>query len=459
MGRLTNTILSDLFKALGHRSNVEIGIKIDLKLYADGEEMPVLITDTMLLLRDFVDQNFDRIEIIGAMTGGSYLNKFYNNRDMLTADLTLRFVPLSDGHSDNINVTQFPPISRRYKAQIINPSDEKAAANTHMDINEHDADIDTLRNFRLMLTDINKDTILHKTLGTIVRRASTANAINAIMTQVMNNLPSSVEQGVSGVDVAPGYSEQKHECIVIPHLLEVLAIPKYLQDHEYGVYPGGIGTYIQDNICYIYPPYDVTQVKKGARTVTILNVTGDTYPGAESTWGYYDDALYIISTGEVNIVDPSEQYQSALGAGVQYVNADSIMRTGAIKENGKLFINGKENIVKTSIVPRRDEFNFMMPGTQPITSNHLREHSELAKHNGAIGRVTWEAAKIGVISPGMAVRFISLSGSTVKEYHGVIHRVFHNVSPKTKNMLDPIYTSTAVMDLFLTYDPIDEYDL
>lgn len=457
MGRLTSTILQDLMSVLGSRQNSDLVFKMTATIYAGGFTFKPYTLDSLLVLKDFVNESFDRLELFGEMPAGQYAKELYENRDVIDVELKLDYLYMRG--SESLDVSTFPPLVRTYKAQLADIKDDKASANRQMDNDPDLADLDAMRAFRLLLTDRGKDTVLHSTIGTVVRRSSTQNAIKGIMTAVFNGMGLSQEEAVKGVDVAPGASTDEHEHILIPHAMEVLGIPKYLQEKEYGVYAGGIGAYIQDNVCYVYPPYDVDQVKKGARTLTILNILNDAYPGAESTWARYDEDLYIVATDKTIITDPTEQYQMALGAGVQYVNADALMRVGSTVSDGKLTINGNKNTVKTSVLSRRDEFNFLMPGTKPITANHLHENSQLLARNGAVAKVIWENAKIGEIKPGQAVRFITLDGTGVKEYHGVVHNVFHNVQPKTNTFTERLFGSTAALELFITYDPVDEYDL
>jgi hypothetical protein len=279
------------------------------------------------------------------------------------------------------------------------------------------------------------------------------------MTKVFNNSSLSIEKGIAGVNLAPGYDNTIQEVIVIPPLLEILALPRYLQEKECGVYPGGIGTYLKDGVCFIYPPYDTTQVSKGAETLTILNIPPDLYPAAESTWVKYENSYFVLSTANAMIIDTTDLEQGSLGSGIQYINADAILRSGYKVSQGNVEILENKNLVTSFISNRRDKFNFATPNEKLITANHMNANSALAKRNGAMGRFVWENSKIGVIKPGMGVRLLTLKGSKVAEYHGVIQRAVHSIASLTKNVGDKFFTTTSKIDLFMTPKPVNEYDL
>lgn len=458
-GRLTNTILADLFNVLSSRPAADIGFKVSVTLMA-GEDIAIspYTIDSLHLVRNFVGENFDRLQLMVSVPAGDFLTKIYPNRDILQVELSFSYAVLNQERV-KVNTEDFPTVVRRYKAHLPDMQDMKAGAASKYITTGDLANVDGMKDMTILLTDIDKDTVLHSTAGTVIRRSTTANAVRGLLTHLFNQLQLSTEKGTVGVDIAPGASEEVHEMILLPHLLEVLAIPKYIQENEYGIYPGGCAAYMQDNVCFIYPPYDTAQVTKGARTVTVLNLHQDVYPAAETTWVENDGEVYILATSETKVVDPTETIQGSMGAGVQYANADSLFRLGSITKDGRLFVNDKSNTVKTSILARRDEFNFLIPGTKPITSNHLHESSVLAKNNGAYARIAWENAKVGLIKPGMAVRFVTIDDMGVKEYHGVIHGVMHDIVRKTKNPVDPLFVSNARIDVFMTYDPVDEYDL
>lgn len=453
--RITSTILSDVMRVIKDKSGT-LGFKLSLLIHVGDERVIIPYSTSIVSIeRDFVTQNFDRIEIKTSLPLGSFIHEMFPNRDILEATLTLQYAYLNNATVDK----DLRNIVRRYKVILPNIVNEQANANFRYTADREAGDKSGFQEATLILVDAHKDKILHTTVSTIPRRTTSANAVRAILTTVFNEMGLPLENGVSGVNIAPGSSEEVNECIVIPHLLEILALPKYLQEKECGIYPGGIGTYIQDSTCFVYPPYDTTQVTKGADTLTILNLPPDVYPGAESTWAKYEDNYFVISTDTSMFVDTTDIEQSSLGSGIQYLNADALLRAGYKVNPGSITMDSEKNLVKTFIDSRRNKFNFATHGTKLITSNHMNENSYLAMRNGSVARISWENAKIDVVKPGMAVRVLTIKGIKVAEYHGVVQKILHSIVPKTANFYDQFFVVNSKLELFLTPDPVNEYDL
>jgi hypothetical protein len=453
--RITNAILADIGKIITARSS-ELGFRIFFTLHiGDLEDVLSYTIDMMSIERNFVTESFDKIEIKVNLPLGTMTHVIFPNRDILEATVTLDY---GNFKGNEIN-TDLRPLTRRYKVILPNIINEQANANDRIFQDRAEGDLIGYQETTLILVDRSKDELLHTTVSTIPRRTTSINAIKAIMTSVFNRSSLSIEKGVSGVNVAPGADETIHECMVVPQMLEILALPRFLQEKECGVYPGGIGTYIQDNVCFVYPPYDTTQVAKGAETLTILNIPPDVYPAAESTWVQYEGNYIIMSTDDSMIVDTSDLEQSSLGSGVQYLDADAILRPSYTVNETSITMNSDKNKVTSFIDNRRDKFNFATHGTKLITANHMNENTQLAKRNGSMGRISWENAKIGIIKPGMAVKLLTIKNTQVVEYHGIIHRILHSVVPKTPDQFKQFFVSNAKIDVFLTPKPINVYEL
>jgi hypothetical protein len=453
--RITNTILTDLAKIIT-KSDTQFGFRPELALHLPNDvTIKPYSIDIISIERDFVNNNFDVIELRCMMPLGSLIHDVFPNKDLLEATLVLSYSVLKGERlPDNLK-----PIIRRYKVKLPSLMNEQAQSNNRYTQNKTSGDHVGYQDVTFILSDLAKDQILHSTVSTIARRTTSANALKGILTSVFNDSLLSKEFGISGVNLAPGWDTTEHECIIVPQLLEVLAIPKHIQESECGVYPGGIGTYIQNNVCFLYPPYDTTQVSKGVETITILNIPPDIYKGAETTWALYEGEFFIMSTGESIILDTTQLQQASLGSGIHYINADAILRPGYSINESSITLPEDNNLVSTFMSSKRDKFNFSTHGTRLITSNHMNENSQLAKRSGSNSLITWENSKLDIIKPGMGVRVLTLNGINVSEYHGTIHRVLHSIVPKTSNIKDQFFVSNTKIDVFLSPKPYDTYEL
>lgn len=453
--RINGAVLSDIMKVVSNRSSI-LGFKASLVIHI-GEEKDIVPYSISIVSieRDYTTQNFDQIEVTALLPLGETIHEMFPNRDILEATLTLQYASMTGETVDRDLVNNV----RRYKVILPNMVNEQANANSRYSAEKEAGNKIGFQETNLILVDSNKDQILHTTVSTIPRRTTSGNAVQSILTTVFNNLGLPMDSGINGVNMAPGADTTIQECIIIPQLLEILALPRYLQEKECGIYPGGIGTFIQDNTCYVYPPYDTDQVNKGADTLTVLNLPPDIYPGVESTWVSYEDNFYIMSTDTSMFVDASDIEQSSLGSGIHYLDADALLRAGYTINPGSITLDDKKNLVKSFITNRRNKFNFATHGTKLITSNHMNENSQLAMRNGSMARISWENSKIDIVKPGMAVRVLTIRDMRVAEYHGVVQRIIHGIVPKTVNLTDQFFAVNSKLDVFLTPDPINEYAL
>lgn len=256
--------------------------------------------------------------------------------------------------------------------------------------------------------------------GGIFRNMVGADLVKILYLNYSNSNDVEEDFKVKGVDVSPGFNKTIKSHITIPQGTPALEIADFINKSVEGIYPTGLGMYLQKDMWYLFSPYDVEKYTNATKTLTIVRVPSDIMPINDRTYSNKNGNVTIIVNKDTSIMDKSEIEQHNAGNGTRFANASSIMEdfveiTGNVAKASR----GK-NVSEFVTEARKTGLNNVVAAATKISSNMFYEMSKLSKRSGAIMDITWEYADGDILFPGMPVRFLTHQGDGMIEAYGVL---------------------------------------
>jgi hypothetical protein len=202
-------------------------------------------------------------------------------------------------------------------------------------------------------------------------------------------------------------NDRTYTHIVIPPDTMLLDLPSYLQETDYGVYNGGIGTFIQyyDSSdlphLFIYPAYSKTLYKEPIRKLMIYNANTILYDNIKNTFRLDGDILNIIGTSKTKV--STNVANAVIDKGVSFMSANpnKLLENNSHPTDDKLYVSSKNTLIKQEAYEVRDKnANTKYVGHQ---DNLFKERSTIAMRTFQIVQVQWNFCNIDLIYPGMPV--------------------------------------------------------
>lgn len=239
-----------------------------------------------------------------------------------------------------------------------------------------------------------------------------------------------------------------HSQLAIPDGTPLKDICSFIQNDEYGVYPTGLGRYIQDNRFYVYPLFDVTRYSKNTKVLHVINMPNDRYQGAEHTFIDTPRKLTIVVTGGAKVDDQSMGVKIQTGNGVMFGDANKLLRTGVVKKN-RMLIDRATNLTEATSEPLADGLNNMRWSEERFTANPYKQYSIMAQKMGQRLDLEWTRGNVDLLEPGMPVKYQTIDDNTVVTYYGTLLSVNDDRIPVDAGNVTTKIDGVATLGLFL----------
>lgn len=340
------------------------------------------------------------------------------------------------------------PIEFTYKAKIIDIASDQIAQNNPM-MNNPQMGTLTIKQFSLQLLEPGFESVSIKTVGGGFNDISGVELMKILLTRYSTDDEIDVATSVKGVDVAPGYNEDKNVQIVLDHMTPLVKAITKVDENSGGTYPTGFSYFLQSNLWYIFPPYDLTLFDKATRTITVVNLPKDRLPTIEKTYFNSDTKLIVLSTRDATYIDQREANTFNEGSSIRFMDANRLMDGfGEIKDN-KFMVNASLNINEVSLDARKDGANILRPTTTRITSNKNTELSKLAKKKGFYIQLTWENSDDSLLFPGMPAKVLYLKDNKPASATGTLIESETIWTPAEKNFKATKLMRTTALTFFV----------
>lgn len=396
----------------------------------------------------------DEVIVEVALLGGMYSKRIFPFQNNL--DITLYKIPVHPvtGTVDEEEAME----SERYTAILLNKENPLLEQNGNNSPTEDILDLTNIFNIKFQLINKALERLRLISVGGIYRDVTTEDVIKAILTKESKEL--GIEKGRTpiGVDMVEGSNQTKRTHICIPQGTRLVDMPEYVHVKCGGVYNAGLSCYFQNDFWYIYPTYNTDRFNESQRTLTIINVPANKFPGIEATYKKEGDALTILATGEVQFKDDTDGMQLNHGNGVRFSDASRFIENFVKVENNKAIVSRKDNNTELISEERKNGLNNVVKSTNSITANPFVEYSKLAVRQGGILSFVWENSNPSLMFPGMVAKVMYLENEEIKEVYGAILNAHHYTHLKGKGMFTDRHTTNTAITLFVK-PPVDSEEV
>jgi hypothetical protein len=395
--------------------------------------------------RNYESQVGDGMSLMTMIPLGTYAKKVYPYRDRL--EITLKRTTLI-GYGQDVDENAVVE-STRYKASLILddiPNIEGA------EINRLSEDILNLRqilDISFQLVDRSMEQLRSVIVGGSFRNTAAASVIRAVLTAESAKVKIDGEPSIGGVELTPPDNKDVKEHVVIPQGTNLLNLATYIQEKCGGIYRGGMGTYLQDKMWYVYPLFDTSKLSASEATTTIIKVTGPKAQGFDRTHREEGRSVFIVATSDGEFSDDGGTKAFSDGAGVRLANADNFM--GELTKNAgnkAVMSRGKNNTEFTTQAPAEGQVQYIPVSKDRISSNPYNDYARIMSRLGGLYTFKWEAADPSLLFPGMMARILFLDGDDVKELHGVLLFVHTSTTLMGKGATAGKFTTTCSITFY-----------
>ena len=403
--------------------------------------------------RNYEAQTGDGMSIVTMIPLGTYAKKIYPYRDRL--EITLQRTTLLGYGQD---VDQDADVeSKRYKASLILNDIQSVEGS---EINRLSEDILNLRQIldvSFQLVDRSMEQLRSVIVGGVFRNTTAARVIRSVLTAESAKVKIDGEPSIGGVELVDPDNKDVKDHVVIPQGTNLLNLATYIQEKCGGVYRGGMGTYLQDKLWYVYPLFDTSKLGSSEVTATIIKVTGPKAQGFDRTHREEGKSVFILATSDADFSDDGGTKAFSEGAGVRLANSDNFMG-GLTKNSGNKAVmsRGKNNTEFTAQSPAEGQVQYVPVSQDRISANPYNDYARIMSRFGGLYTFKWDAADPALLFPGMMTRILFLDGDTVKELHGVLLFVHTNTTLMGKGATSSKFSTTCNITIYAKKpDPAD----
>lgn len=346
--------------------------------------------------RDFNSGTCEDLRLIFIMDGAIYRNNFHQVQDHLE-------VTINKKNGDLI------VDSTRYKFVILNSTarDRKELMNTLTD-----AQLSSFVPIEVEGQCIDQDfyALDDITVEGVYKEQTVKSVISS---EMLHNL-SRIEYGAGkpnvSLDIIEPDNTNKYGHILVPTGTRLLELPVLLQNGDsYGVYNGGMGTFVQKykgkKYIFIYPLNDIKQYDTREDKLMIMRSVNQRVGTSYPTYLIDGKVLKIIPSPEYKSLESEQNDLIKHGNALSFSNPDNVYKSYRQIDNGKTLKGDKKtNITTISTKDMKDGSNrTTYIGT---VNNVYRYRSSVLLNTLSIFSFDWYGSDIDLIYPGMPVMLI-----------------------------------------------------
>lgn len=397
------------------------------------------------LLRDYVGNVADELYLEVAMGIGTYQTQIVPYSSNL--QVTLKRIPIIEGTTEG-DLGQ--PIEKQtLRATLLGIASASVENNTTYAGDQYAGDLVGIRKVMFQLTDQALEQTRMQSFGTIYKQCTVGDAIKHAVTKIAQGLKVDSDHQIRGVQMTDPNNSQVYSHILVPHGTPAIDVPSYIS-HYYGApYNAGIGSFMQGNIWYLYPLYDLALYGKAAKTLTVVNVPNNKMPTADRTYRTTYNQVILLATGSSAHFDPGDALQLNQGNGARYASADQTMEAFVKVKDNKATALRVDNVSEVKAVDRPTGLNQIQMGTKKITDNSFEELGHIAQRLGSLLTVSWVNSDPNLIFPGMPCRYLYQTNDAVFELKGIVLKTQTQSAPLQPGLFESGYRSSTAITMFL----------
>ncbi len=425
-------------------------------IHTELEDYPVLAITTIDIVRDYLKNIGDHINIIFILSMGDYAVRFYPFKNNLEMTLTLSYSP------NNNNPTRIPPkpFKQRYKLVFLPDN------NLHLDTSDASMmdkqTLDLLEpvTVRAQLLDRALEPLRIKMTSGIYPNIKQETLLRSVLGQQSNLILVDGKPCLDAIDIFPPDNTDLQYHIVIPSNTRVVDIPQYLQEDMNGVYSSGLGSYLQTynnkKTWFIYPLYNTNRFNDTRTSdikATFYFLPKFRYRGIDNTYTVNGNNITILCSSDKSYQDDGETQYMNKGVGFQQADARAFMGKPVVMSETGPKGNPAQLSTLVANASRDDGLNYAPNSREGISSNPFKQYSDISKRNVSRIDMVWEYSDPSLIYPGMPCQFVYLENNTLTTIYGVIMYSHTVVAKATNSLQNTLFTRHTFITILASRKP------
>lgn len=442
---IANTSLQEEIQKVLDAGPTESNFVWSCQLHTPQEDIEPMRLLSMDFIRDYADAEGDDVRVEIALKRGELNHRVIPYKQNLQMTLQRKPTVETTGRADvDREISVF-----RMRALLLTEGDPTIETNTEELSDERVSDHTGMVRAKFQLLNLSLEQLRLKTTGAPFRKMVPAKALRFLMGKMAKSIDVPDPARIRGIDLVPPDNTKPRNHIFIPHGTKVMELPSWVQRHGGGIYNSGIGFYIQGQFWYVFPEFALNRFSKTPKTLTVINVPEDKYPGLDRTYMKESGKLIVLSTSKVTFKDDSEKLQLNEGNGVRYVNSDTSFEGLVSVADNKAVMTKSDRAAEYFIQRREDEQQAAFFSPERMTSNHQYQASLLARRKGSHLVVDWEHSDMELLYPGMPARFMYHRENEVKTLEGALISAHTYIYSNEKGPKVKKHNSVTRMVLFV----------
>lgn len=393
-GRLIETDIKSIIAT--ERPLQKDGREYEVTIHTADRDISVAALKTVEVMRNYSKHIGDYVLVGFNMFGGDFIKDIYPHRDNLEITISVYNRYTNETISDN-----------RYKLVLVNNNanvygskytlSEREQLNRTEYIYVEGQCIDRMvEGLRLLQVE------------GIYENNTLKDIMLAELTEKINGLQIDGATPEFDIDIVEPINKDIIKQLILPTGIYALDFPSFLQNTCYGVYNGGIGTYIQyiDNkpTLFIYPLYDVNRFDEVEKKCIVFYAGNNLYNAMDNTYKQDGDVLKIIAGTGLRSIDSGENEFMSEGSGYIRVLPQQMMNRNVTVSDDAMNLDSDTQLEGTKFKDRLD-------GTErPIylgnEVNMYKFRSEINKRALGTYQFQWHFSNPELIYPGMPIQYV-----------------------------------------------------
>lgn len=407
---------------------------------ATGEQIPVHNVQALARISMYFAETTDYLFITVNLFKSAYQQLLQGNRKQLKLQLTRSPTTVSGDP-----VTTGGNYVETYCAHLLDLTSEAietrpgAATGTYLD------DLGGFVTTKVQLVERGIAEFRLWEISGVYRNCTMGQLILGLLSTPIKALGESGEISYNVTMYAPDNDEPYYQRI-IPNGITLVDIPGYLQ-HMWGVYMGGIGNYLSQGMWYVFPLYNFNRYHKATKRVTIINVPTNEMLGLTVSYHVDGNEIYIYATGDTKHIDTSDKRLDKSGTGFKAAKLGNLVTGFTESANGETFIPKGKNLNVVSFDDREVEADNIKAVPNLLSDNLWRDSSNVIQNMGNFIKLSWENSNMGILYPGIPVRFIYKYRGTPYALFGTLCSADTATTTMLNNITDTKYTNNTVLTI------------
>lgn len=383
-------------------------------------------------LEDFYPKNIFHMDIVrdydGTLTDHNVVSLVMTKKEFNTHIFK---------HRDDLQVTVVIDYNgrihkERMKALLIsNPTDRMEGDKS--DISGLDASEHTLVNVELQCISFLYSMLKNITVNGVLRDSKLDSVMRHYISSEMSKVTINGKKVLPTVDMVPIHNSRVYNNTIIPDSITLLDIPTFLHK-QYGVYNGGMGTYVYNNgvkdIVAIFPLYnsDVTAgVKRLVVYVPDKPIAGNVINKTVLVDG---DSIRIIVKTNSKRIDNGEVADFDKGSGFKTVNSNQVLDRTLTSSGGTVTSDSSKSIDSLAV---NTKAGLAAPKMLPSTDNLYAVRTSFLRGRSVTISMQWNFSRPDLLVPGMGVDIVRTENSKIIREKGTLISSYSKYDNEYKN--------------------------